>query len=55
MARKVSDGRSIQTSSCIDVDSVDDLVGALAAIRSWMRRLVLSSWREQQTSVWGEG
>lgn len=55
VSRQVGYWRLVETSSGVYVDSVDDLIGAFAAIWCGMRRLVLSGWSEQEAAIWGEG
>lgn len=55
MAREVRDGRSVDASSCVDIDSIYDLVCGLCILVCLVLVLILARWCEQQATIGGEG
>lgn len=54
VTRQIRDWRLVETSSGVNVNSVDSVVERLTAVYTRARCLVLPSWCEQKTAVRGE-
>lgn len=55
MARQIRDRRLVQPSSGVDVDGVCNVFSRFSVVDGRMDSFVLTSWREEQTTIWSKG